>query len=116
LTSAQPGQRVCAGACRKRLSLVFAVATLACACSLGATRPAPVVAAEQVPQSRAEITLSFAPVVRQAAPAVVNIYTQKQVPQAALNPFAADPFFRYFFQQFGGRELQPQPENRWARA
>jgi S1-C subfamily serine protease len=88
---------------------------LACACSLGATQPPPVAAAEQpqttrVPQSRAEITLSFAPVVRKAAPAVVNIYTQKQVPEAALNPFAADPFFRYFFQQFGGRELQPQPE------
>jgi S1-C subfamily serine protease len=32
------------------------------------------------------------------------------VPQAALNPFAADPFFRYFFQQFGGRELAPRPE------
>jgi serine protease DegQ len=48
--------------------------------------------------------------VRKAAPAVVNIYTRKQVPQAALNPFAADPFFRYFFHQFGGRELQTQPE------
>ncbi len=93
-----------------RASLAFGLATLACACSLGAAPPAPVVAAEQVPHSRSEITLSFAPVVRKATPAVVNIYTQKQVPQATLNPFAADPFFRYFFQQFGGRELQPQPE------
>jgi Do/DeqQ family serine protease len=74
------------------------------------------VAAEPVPQSRlpasrAEIALSFAPVVREAAPAVVNIYTRKQVPQAALNPFAADPFFRYFFREFGEREPPRQPEN-----
>jgi Do/DeqQ family serine protease len=98
-----------------RAWLAFGLTMLACACSLGATQPQPVAAAEQlqktrVPHSRAEITLSFAPVVRKAAPAVVNIYTQKQVPQAALNPFAADPFFRYFFRQFGGRELRPKPE------
>jgi Do/DeqQ family serine protease len=90
--------------------VVLAVAMLVGACSLGAQPPVQVAAAERVPESGAEITLSFAPVVRKAAPAVVNIYTQKQVPQAALNPFAADPFFRYFFQQFGGRELQPKPE------
>jgi Do/DeqQ family serine protease len=41
---------------------------------------------------------------------VVNIYTRKDVPQAALNPFAADPFFRYFFEGFG-RLPQRQPEN-----
>jgi Do/DeqQ family serine protease len=64
-----------------------------------------------VPQSRAEITLSFAPVVRKAAPAVVNIYTRKQVPQAALNPFATDPFFRFFFEGPGRQPLQRQPEN-----
>ncbi len=94
-----------------RTWLAFAVAILGGACSLGATRPAPVVAAEQVPGSRAEIALSFAPVVRKAAPAVVNIYTHKQVPQAALNPFAADPFFRYFFREFGEGEPKRQPEN-----
>ncbi len=91
--------------------MAFLFASLVCACSLGAPRPEPVVAAERVPASRAEITLSFAPVVRQAAPAVVNIFTRKQVSQTALNPFAADPFFRYFFQQFGQQELQRQPEN-----
>ena len=70
----------------------------------------PAAGAQQVPHSRAEIALSFAPVVRRAAPAVVNIYTRKDVPQAALNPFAADPFFRYFFEGFG--RLPPrQPEN-----
>ena len=83
-------------------------ATLTGACSLGA---GPIVAAEQVPGSRAEIQLSFAPVVRKVAPAVVNIYTRKQVPRAALNPFAADPFFRYFFEEFGQGEVQRQPQN-----
>lgn len=34
-----------------------------------------------VPQSRAEIQLSFAPVVREAAPAVVNVYTTRLVRQ-----------------------------------
>jgi serine protease Do len=71
----------------------------------------PAAAAQQVPQSQSEITLSFAPVVRQAAPAVVNIYTRKQVPQAALNPFASDPFFRYFFEGRGRWPPQRQAEN-----
>jgi serine protease Do len=44
----------------------------------------PAAGAQQVPQSRAAITLSFAPVVRQAAPAVVNIHTRKAVPPAAV--------------------------------
>jgi serine protease Do len=71
----------------------------------------PVAAGQEVPQSRAEIALSFAPVVRQAAPAVVNIYTRKEVPRAALNPFASDPFFRFFFEGQGRRAPQRQQEN-----
>jgi Do/DeqQ family serine protease len=54
-----------------------------------------------VPQSPAQITLSFAPIVKKVSPAVVNIYTQRKVVQAA-NPFAGDPFFSQFFgHQFG---------------
>ncbi|MEM9146619.1 MAG: trypsin-like peptidase domain-containing protein [Pseudomonadota bacterium] len=49
-----------------------------------------------VPQSEAQIRLSFAPVVRAATPAVVNIYTRKIV-QRRRSPFADDPFFREFF-------------------
>lgn len=52
------------------------------------------------PQSREEIQLSFAPVVRQAAPAVVNIYTKREIVERGLSPFANDPFFQHFF---GGR-------------
>ena len=54
------------------------------------------------PASRAEISLSFAPVVKRAAPAVVNVYAQRRV-QGASNPFFDDPFFRRFFgDQFQG--------------
>ena len=40
-----------------------------------------------VPRTQSEITLSFAPVVKQAAPAVVNIYTRKVVERRE-SPFA----------------------------
>ena len=50
----------------------------------------------KVPQSQAEISLGFAPVVKQAAPAVVNIYA-KIVRQGPANPFFSDPFFQEFF-------------------
>lgn len=58
------------------------------------------VAAQSVPSSQAEITLSFAPVVKRAAPAVVNVFTRKTVQRR--NPFAGDPFFEKFFREFGG--------------
>ncbi len=48
-----------------------------------------------VPQSLAEVRLSFAPVVERATPAVVNIYTRRVVQQRS--PFAGDPFFERFF-------------------
>ncbi|MBM3617037.1 MAG: Do family serine endopeptidase [Alphaproteobacteria bacterium] len=48
-----------------------------------------------VPATRGEIQLSFAPVVKQVAPAVVNIYTSRKV--QIQNPFMNDPFFRQFF-------------------
>lgn len=49
-----------------------------------------------VPQGREQITLSFAPVVRQASPAVVNIFTRRTV-QQRVSPFLNDPFFQRFF-------------------
>jgi Do/DeqQ family serine protease len=54
------------------------------------------VQAQTVPNSREQIRLTFAPVVRQVAPAVVNIYT-KRVVHTAASPLFADPFFRRFF-------------------
>jgi len=51
---------------------------------------------QTVPVSREQVRLTFAPVVRQVAPAVVNIYT-KRVIHAELSPMFADPVFRQFF-------------------
>jgi Do/DeqQ family serine protease len=44
-----------------------------------------------VPQSPAQMQLSFAPIVQKAAPAVVNVYSNRIVPQAI------NPFFQQFF-------------------
>ncbi|GMG83849.1 Do family serine endopeptidase [Paralimibaculum aggregatum] len=103
------------------VSLIFALA----ACAAGVERPAagpaaatdapgtdapgPVRAAQtrtspqpeprpalRVPESRGQIQLSFAPVVRKAAPAVVNIYARKVV-AGRRSPFGNDPFLREFF-------------------
>lgn len=66
-------------------------------------------AERQVPASKADVTLSFAPVVKRAAPAVVNIYTKKVVVQQAVSPMMNDPFFRRFFgDEFAGRLGMPQ--------
>lgn len=60
-------------------------------------------AAQQVPQSAVQMQLSFVPLVKQAAPAVVNIYAKiMAVPQRT--PLQSDPFFERFFQdQFSGK-------------
>ena len=51
-------------------------------------------AARAVPESRAQVQLSYAPLVKQAAPAVVNVYARRLVRS---RPFFDDPFFRRFF-------------------
>lgn len=74
----------------------------------GTTRAgeAPVLADnKRVPFGRAEIELSFAPLVRKTAPAVVNVYAKSQVRQP-VSPFAGDPFFEQFFG--GGRPMRPR--------
>ena len=63
------------------------------------------------------VLTSFAPVVKKAAPSVVNIYSTTIVHQHLLNnPFFGDPFFRQFFgDQFGGggggREITRKEES-----
>ncbi|HKX07979.1 MAG TPA: DegQ family serine endoprotease [Stellaceae bacterium] len=57
------------------------------------TAPVP---AQTAPKSREAIRLSFAPIVKQAAPAVVNVFSRRVVRTSA-SPFADDPFFRRFF-------------------
>jgi serine protease Do len=51
----------------------------------------------RAPRSREEVRLSFAPLVKRAAPAVVNIYTKRVVRRQPISPFFNDPLFRQFF-------------------
>lgn len=58
---------------------------------------------QRVPESRAEVQASFAPLVRKTAPAVVNIYATKMVRARRGPTLFDDPFFRRFF----GEALPP---------
>ncbi|MDT8854443.1 trypsin-like peptidase domain-containing protein [Paracoccaceae bacterium Fryx2] len=86
-----------------------AIATLFLAALCLAQPLAGAVRAEaRVPGSQAEIAFGFAPVVRAAAPAVVNIYASRVV-QERRSRFAADPFFDQFFGDFG--QTTPRVQN-----
>jgi Do/DeqQ family serine protease len=69
----------------------FALITVAVA----VLAPAASAQERQVPASAAQLQISFAPIVKRVAPAVVNVYATHVV--ANNNPFLADPFFRQFF-------------------
>lgn len=59
--------------------------------------PLPLLAqARQVPETRQQVQLSFAPIVQKTAGSVVNVYGAR-VERRAQNPFMDDPFFRRFF-------------------
>lgn len=86
------------------LILLLPVAALAAAMAPGSGAGAKV-----VPTSQAQVQLSFAPLVKRAAPAVVNIYTRRVVEQVARSPLFDDPFFRRFFgERFGSGGARPQ--------
>ena len=57
---------------------------------------APLHAEDAVPGSAAEVQLSFAPIVKRTAPAVVNVYAQR-ITVSQGNGLFEDPFFRRFF-------------------
>jgi Do/DeqQ family serine protease len=71
-----------------RAAAVFVVLALAA--------PAWAETAKTVPQSKTEVNLSFAPLVKKAAPAVVNVYAQR-VDKQPRNPIFDDPIFQRFF-------------------
>ena len=76
-----------------------AVALLACIALLALSVEA--LAQRTVPESPEALKLSFAPVVKKAAPAVVNVYVRHRVAQM-VSPFFNDPFFgRLFGERFG---------------
>mgnify|MGYP002152792010 CR=1 FL=1 len=56
----------------------------------------------KVPESRNQMQLSYAPLVKKTAPAVVNIYARKVIRQRARPLLFDDPFFKRFFgEDFG---------------
>ena len=75
------------------MRLSRSILTLAAIATLGAPAFAE---PKQVPQSAAETTLSFAPVVKKAAPAVVNVYASR-TEKVQRNPLFDDPVFQQFF-------------------
>ena len=60
----------------------------------------------RLPFGRSEMQLSFAPLVAETAPAVVNVYASAQV-TAQPSPFLSDPFFEHFF----GRQMPPRVQS-----
>ena len=62
--------------------------------------------ARTVPQSRTEMQLSFAPLVKQTANAVVNVYAERVVERRSI--FEGDPFFEEFFGQQMPNRTQKQ--------
>ncbi len=73
------------------------------AMALMAVAGAPAFAETQrvAPESVVAMKQSFAPVVKRAAPAVINVYVSRKVKQI-VSPFADDPFFsRLFGDNFG---------------
>ena len=64
---------------------------------------------KQVPQGSDEVTLSFAPVVKKAAPAVVNVYASR-TEKVQRNPLFDDPVFRQFFGEGGNQGPRSQTQ------
>ncbi len=85
----------------RALALLATVVPLVSVPAHGATR--------QAPRSAEQVQLSFAPLVKRAAPAVVNIYARKVVRARAASPLFDDPFFRRFF---GDDPFFGRPANR----
>ncbi|MDH5748831.1 MAG: Do family serine endopeptidase [Rhodospirillales bacterium] len=82
---------------------------LAAAVFLGA---GPTQAQKDIPASQSQIQLSYAPLVKKAAPAVVNVYTRKVVKSRQISPLFDDPFFRRFFGEGLGLNIPNTPKNR----
>jgi Do/DeqQ family serine protease len=61
----------------------------------------------QAPETRPQMQMSFAPLVKQTAPAVVNVYGARRE-QRQRNAFFDDPLFREFFGGGPGRERVQQ--------
>ncbi|MEI6984612.1 MAG: DegQ family serine endoprotease [Rhodospirillaceae bacterium] len=67
-------------------------------------------AVAQVPETREQVVLGYASVVKRTAPAVVNVFTKTLVRERSHNPFIDDPIFRRFFGD--GSPFGTMPRNR----
>ncbi|MCF8466193.1 MAG: DegQ family serine endoprotease [Sneathiella sp.] len=68
-------------------------------------------AEDVVPTSQSQVMLSFAPLVKKAAPAVVNIFTKTRITQTRSTIFD-DPFFKRFFGgNFGPQQQRQKIQN-----
>lgn len=65
-----------------------------------------------VPENKADVVFSYAPLVKKVSPAVVNIYTKKKVKvQSGFSPFMNDPLFQNFFGNVPGGMVTERIEN-----
>jgi Do/DeqQ family serine protease len=66
------------------------------------------VLAQTIPSSKGQMQLSFSPVVKRTAPAVVNVFSKSLVAQNDQQGMMNDPFFRQFFGDNGsfGRQRE----------
>lgn len=90
----------------QRYGLAVALAGILAAGAVGSAPAHAQDATRAVPSSRTEIQLSYAPLVHQISPAVVNVYASRVVSQNNGFPFE-DPLFRRFFGNnlpFSGRK------------
>ena len=88
---------------RLLVALVFTCLTLLGPSALGAAT---------IPKSQSQVQLSFAPVVKATAPAVVNVYSKTLTTQDTQLGLFNDPFFRQFFGDRGNfSRLRRQVEN-----
>jgi len=74
------------------------------------TNPPPKLNVQETPLSRdVRAGTSFAPVIKKVAPSVVNIYSTMTIKERPVpNPFFNDPFFRRFFGEDFGEQMQPR--------
>ncbi len=77
--------------------IFIAVAVLVSGTGAGFAQTPPEAKDSHLPESRAELQASFAPLVRKTAPSVVNVFTSKAVRARRGPTLLDDPFFRRFF-------------------
>ncbi|MGH8514611.1 MAG: serine protease, partial [Gammaproteobacteria bacterium] len=78
-----------------RAALLLGLVLLAASARSEPSRQTP-----QTPQTQTDLLLSFAPVVKKAQPAVVNVYASR-TDRRPRNPLFDDPIFRHFFGEGG---------------